>query len=75
MAGENVSSDRQSERLSWCGRVGVIVISSQPSAITPQPSMKRERLWLNQVSTEFGEGQTLSPESWAGVRLLVCSLG
>ena len=33
---------------------------TRPSAITPQPSMKRRQQWLNQVSTELGEGHIVS---------------
>ena len=30
---------------------------TRPSAMTLRPSTKRERRWLNPVSTELGEGQ------------------
>jgi transposase InsO family protein len=38
-----------------CSIIGSAV--TRPSAITPRPSTKRRRQWLNQVSTKLGEGQ------------------
>ena len=39
--------------------------------MTPQPSMKRGRQWLNRVSTELGEGQqSLTKQEWQSVKKL-----
>ena len=47
--------DTTSSSTSKCSIIGRAVI--RLSAMTPWPSTKRGRLWLNRVSTEVGEGQ------------------
>ena len=47
---------RTSSSTSRCSTIGSVV--TRPSAMSPRPSSKRGRLWLNQVSTELGEGQS-----------------